>query len=590
MSSLLPVLSASFINTRFMTPEQERVQPPIDELPFLDTDLGRGTFAMTMEDFAFFVEERGLDPELVTGCPPDTCYIVVQFIEFGGDHLDQLMGRAAAGCQATQDVVERSRALLTQCRRVVYFINGAALLSEQQAGKRRRTGLAAAAPGEGARPALDGATLEMLVARLEFLDGLLPAGVDVMVLVSRSGARGATAADVSGDGGGAAAAAAGGAAAMELDGGDGDVTPAALIASELARVAKHRGWGRVRLGGRIHANEHLDAAGALNPEAICCTLASMFKRDMVYAAGDPSAFVVAHLLRCFKQPLLRFAEDDTFSIWLTREVFQEYLDELDGLVEAPATMMLQGYDPVARALAKAGLAVEHHAHNYGELAVKVEPPAPAAPRFFCNQAPADGADGVDGAGPAPAGSGDAAAADGRVTEGVTIVVGGVTQAAPEAGALIRFPYADAVLEVLDSYFARGVPSELWMSPTASAWLSQGQDLSLRARLAEVISALERQLVDRLRPPADPAAAAATAAASSPARWLLALEDWALGAQHLTDGSALILPLGGDGDAPALAEAAAQRLLAAGLTEVSEAELVAYSAELSRAGCIVVRGV
>jgi hypothetical protein len=42
---------------------------------------------------AFFVEERGLEHALVTTLPRDTCYVVVQCIEFGGDHLDLLMGK-----------------------------------------------------------------------------------------------------------------------------------------------------------------------------------------------------------------------------------------------------------------------------------------------------------------------------------------------------------------------------------------------------------------------------------------------------------------------------------------------------------------
>lgn len=65
----------------------------MDELPFLDTDIGRGTFAMTLEDFAFFVVERDLDPTLATACPPDTCYVVVQFIEFVRTRVSPLRTR-----------------------------------------------------------------------------------------------------------------------------------------------------------------------------------------------------------------------------------------------------------------------------------------------------------------------------------------------------------------------------------------------------------------------------------------------------------------------------------------------------------------
>jgi hypothetical protein len=35
----------------------------------------------------------------------------------------------------------------------------------------------------------------------------------------------------------------------------------------------------------------------LDPEAICMTLSRMFAREMVYAQGDPSGFVVRHT-RC----------------------------------------------------------------------------------------------------------------------------------------------------------------------------------------------------------------------------------------------------------------------------------------------------
>jgi hypothetical protein len=47
------------------------------------------------------VEERELDVTLVTALPRDTCYVVVQFIEFGGDHLDLLMGVEKVGLVPT---------------------------------------------------------------------------------------------------------------------------------------------------------------------------------------------------------------------------------------------------------------------------------------------------------------------------------------------------------------------------------------------------------------------------------------------------------------------------------------------------------
>ncbi len=67
---------------------------------------------LTADDFAFFVTENGLDPNLVLMAPPVRCcwggafrffclvflrhhqgtiYFAIQLLEFGGDHLDQLM-------------------------------------------------------------------------------------------------------------------------------------------------------------------------------------------------------------------------------------------------------------------------------------------------------------------------------------------------------------------------------------------------------------------------------------------------------------------------------------------------------------------
>ncbi len=62
----------------------------MDEPPFIDTDLARATLVLTVDDFAFFVAENGLDPALVTSAPQDTVYYIVQFIELGGDHLDRV--------------------------------------------------------------------------------------------------------------------------------------------------------------------------------------------------------------------------------------------------------------------------------------------------------------------------------------------------------------------------------------------------------------------------------------------------------------------------------------------------------------------
>eukprot|EP00053_Salpingoeca_punica_P016812 m.159968 g.159968 ORF g.159968 m.159968 type:complete len:388 (+) comp17048_c2_seq2:188-1351(+) len=167
LSSLLPVLSSSFLNTRFL-PEGDN-RRAIDEPPFLDTDIARGTIAMVLDDFAFFVEEHNLDHSLVLDLPKGTRFVVVQFIEFGGDHLDQLMDASLIGSQRIADIVERSREMLRECRKIVYFVNGHTLFRD--------------AAEQGCLHAASMATLER---RLAFLNSsLLPADVGVMVHMTR---------------------------------------------------------------------------------------------------------------------------------------------------------------------------------------------------------------------------------------------------------------------------------------------------------------------------------------------------------------------------------------------------------------------
>jgi len=58
LTSLLPILSSSFVNAQLLSSE-DRSKPAMDEPPFLDTDVGRARFLLTLEDFAFFVDEFG---------------------------------------------------------------------------------------------------------------------------------------------------------------------------------------------------------------------------------------------------------------------------------------------------------------------------------------------------------------------------------------------------------------------------------------------------------------------------------------------------------------------------------------------------
>lgn len=166
LSSLLPILSSSFLNTR-MVPESwlqgqedlNQLSLVRDELPFMDTDIARGLVMLSVENFAFFAQEFGLwDPSRMEEAPeflnfdPQVRFVTLQFTELGGDHLDRLLlflrgdlaTVRAAEAKALQaeaeegfwadmhEVLSASLKLLQETTRTAYFINCAVLFSGGQ--------------------------------------------------------------------------------------------------------------------------------------------------------------------------------------------------------------------------------------------------------------------------------------------------------------------------------------------------------------------------------------------------------------------------------------------------------------------------
>jgi len=119
---------------------------------------------------------RRLDPALVLEAPPGTCYFAVQLIEFGGDHLDQMMDPALCTSAAAADIAGRSLHMLRDCNRAVYFVNASTLFPVN--GKDGK---------HSDRRVLDPEQLAILRQRLEFVNATLPSGGSVMVQLSRAG-------------------------------------------------------------------------------------------------------------------------------------------------------------------------------------------------------------------------------------------------------------------------------------------------------------------------------------------------------------------------------------------------------------------
>jgi hypothetical protein len=108
LTSVLPVLQAAFLNSRFL-PEDTAM----DELPFLDTDLARSTVLLSMDDWNFVLEEQNLPPET-----SKSAFMCLQLLEIGGDHLDRLMHIGSVKDEKLQRICVQSLALLSSVDKV----------------------------------------------------------------------------------------------------------------------------------------------------------------------------------------------------------------------------------------------------------------------------------------------------------------------------------------------------------------------------------------------------------------------------------------------------------------------------------------
>lgn len=88
LCNYFPMLYSKFINSRLINPHRK----PIDEYPFLDTDLARASVLLSIDAFRFFCKEQGLPWALDNwSLAEDIRYVGLTFVEVGGDHLDRMM-------------------------------------------------------------------------------------------------------------------------------------------------------------------------------------------------------------------------------------------------------------------------------------------------------------------------------------------------------------------------------------------------------------------------------------------------------------------------------------------------------------------
>jgi hypothetical protein len=206
--SILPILSASFANAQFRTDAPDPKgggAPAMDQPPFLDTDVGRTSFLLTLEDFSLFIDEYELPiamDELRAMSAASVRYAAVELIEIGGDHLDRMVARRAAlrgsrsinggagdghghaecdgdALRSTRVALEtalgRSEELVQAAEVTYYFVNASTLLAIAPPAASART----------VRLVLHSPAVLTLVRRMRYLASVLPRGQRVVLKLSR---------------------------------------------------------------------------------------------------------------------------------------------------------------------------------------------------------------------------------------------------------------------------------------------------------------------------------------------------------------------------------------------------------------------
>jgi len=118
--SYIPAISSSFVNARFLLREGDELNV-MDEPPFLDSDIARTALLVTSENFNFMALESGVENPRI---PDSARFVVLEFAEFGGDHLDRIASFDESTASPVEtEIVTASKRIIMQATSLAYFVN-----------------------------------------------------------------------------------------------------------------------------------------------------------------------------------------------------------------------------------------------------------------------------------------------------------------------------------------------------------------------------------------------------------------------------------------------------------------------------------
>lgn len=317
----IPILSSNFINTRFI---EANVIPPIDELPFLDTDIARATILLLREDFEYFLQEHNLQKEELSD---DIRYIIIQFIEIGGDHLDLMMYQPKSSNKLLNTVTQ-SVNLLKSSLKTIYFINATTLCHP--------------------RNTIDLNQFSILLKRFNYLNQIFPHSHEILCYLTRSEEVQYNQkifvekiqkfyphyyehVDKS----------------IHLE------TLPEFLYHYLKLSEKQFNWKTKCIG--VFLTFHLNPDGTLNMAEIIKTLVRCFGKQMIARISDIESYILYYLIDCHKK-LSMECNYNSRPVWISKDIFLNYLERLE-IHELPETLILQKFPLVLQKLQNNGFGI-----------------------------------------------------------------------------------------------------------------------------------------------------------------------------------------------------------------------------------------
>ena len=326
--SILPILASSFINMRFLSHKNITKADLMDELPYMDTDIAKGTILLSIESFFFFLNEYDIDAQLyLSKIPADTEYICIQLIEIGGDHFDRLIQFQSASQkqpenefkQHIEEIMFNSNRMLSNSHKSIYFINCKTLFNPEN-------------------QQIISSSYDQLVTRMNYLFSIfnhLQQPHEIILYFTR------------------------------LNNVDHTTSLAKTI---LTRLQAENLFKNVLIFNEYHVINHIDAqTGYIKADSIASTLSYLIKvnSNMAYLHLSSLSIGYKYILTCW-QDGLHLRLNQKFSLFLNYQIFAQYIDDLHWL-EIPDTCILQEYHQIARLCCLNYLTIRNYRDNVSHL-------------------------------------------------------------------------------------------------------------------------------------------------------------------------------------------------------------------------------